>query len=1071
MNNKKHFPSLSISASAGCGKTEAMGIRLLALFLMNIDEPQRVFGNTLAATFSRSGAKEIYDRILKLIFEHLNKNEIEKLNSKLSDLNMGLPQYSRKDFIRLLRALIISINELKICTLDSFMNRIVNTFHIELGLPRKPELVTSSEEIILLENTFKKLLLHYDTSKNDPEKEMRDLANNCKKVMYGKEKHNYFAPVSSKILSILSAIDDYPDIQPFSLPENFEEKFPFTVRISQLNLLLANQTKARITVTKTKASLYQVLEKIAYAGKNTYFNNKELARIRDFYDQWQNILQGNFSTVPSFAKEFFENNEKDAVIYLLEYASHILLYKSCIRTEALLDMAHQFREKYKDVFYAQGKLTFQDLARLLDNANNDWTYEIAYRLNSSLNNFFIDEFQDTSRLQWRITEPLLDRNSEDDDKSLFIVGDVKQAIYNWRSGDRRLMGDVAEKMQILLGLEKSPLNNSYRYGSSVCNAINHIFDGNSIANAGFLKGAGHAWKNAFEVHKAADSLKYKSIFHAYMLEKNDENTSVFNIHAQLILEILKKENFISKKSSCAIIVREKKHGLELLEVLRKDEKIGDLFIWNGKQNICEEKLIISLLNMLIYIQHPADSMAKEIAYMFRSIRDLIPRTAESLNIENGRLLHEGFYTYLKNCISKILRKSECQLSSSEQETVELFLQAAYDFDHSSIAKDSRLFMQYVQKVEHSEEIVGYKIPIMTIHRSKGMTFDHAFAVFDSTESVIKREKNISVTGRQNGTYRILHEVNSEFSVFEEIDQAWSTTCQENVFEDICNFYVALTRAKFSATLLLGDLAKEKIDNITRNRAVYHKSSYFFTDYLAVKLFFGTFATDTVCVDNKYLMRHMCIEDKNSSLPIEYIKTEENIDLPPVNFKMQPSQELRRRRIRPSDGFDSNEPDGGKKLYFNLPDSTKGSLFGDNIHRILCSIEDFSDFELPPACSQKVKDEISNITANPQLAALLSGADECWREKSFDVVINNYYISGCFDRVQIKRNADGKAIQVSVFDYKSGIHDTDNTEKLKRYRNQLNIYRQAASQLLSLPVTSVKCYLIWTADGTFEEIMP
>ena len=195
MNSSNRFPSCAISASAGCGKTEEMALRLLGMFLSGADTPQNVFKNTMASTFSRSGAKEIYNRILELLFNSLLENDTGSLNKRLQSLNMGLAEFDRQSFIKLLRELIISVNDLKICTIDSFMNSIVNNFWLELGLGGKPSLVNSGEANLLEEETLKKMLLRHNPNPGEREKEYRDLANECKKALYAKDHRNYFKDI------------------------------------------------------------------------------------------------------------------------------------------------------------------------------------------------------------------------------------------------------------------------------------------------------------------------------------------------------------------------------------------------------------------------------------------------------------------------------------------------------------------------------------------------------------------------------------------------------------------------------------------------------------------------------------------------------------------------------------------------------------------------------------------------------------------------------------------------------------------------------------------------------------
>lgn len=1070
MKNNICFPSYAISASAGCGKTEEMALRLLGMFLASPDDPQQIFKNTMASTFSRSGAKEIYNRILELLFNSLLKNDMESLNTRLQSLNINIGKFERSTYIKLLRSLIFAVNDLKICTIDSFMNSIVNSFFQELGLPGKPSLVNSAEENILTEQALKKLLLKHSHDPGEREKEYRDLANECKKALYAKDSRNYFNHIKELIEKYNIILDNHPDVKAYRFMGNVDEIFSAGQNQTAWETLSSNPTESRTKSTKNKAALYDVLKKIAFAGKNTNFSTAELTRMRDFYDKWEDLKQHQTSTIESFSKEKFSEKEINAIIYLLYCGAYILLQQTIIRSEAMLNLTRQYKKCCNEVFYGQSKITFADLPRLLGNSENDWTFDIAYRLNCRMCNYLIDEFQDTSRIQWHVLNSIFDRPDDDSPFSLFIVGDVKQAIYGWRAGDRKLMGEVIDLMNQQIGLEQKPLNCSFRYGENICRAINHIFDGKAIMNDHFFPGTGRLWNDIFQKHTASEKLHYRSKFSAFLLNKT-KNQDVPEIFASLLLKKIKEAGFIENKSSCAILVRTSKEGFKLLDALRRDPQYGSIFIWEGKQKIGNDKLINALLNMLIYIQHPADTMAKELAQMLPAIRFLIPFSSEKAAEENNRLIQEGFYTYLKKCIAKIQTKSNIKFSCSERESIELFLQSAYEFDHSSIVHDSRIFKEYIRKIEHSNETVGFKIPVMTVHHSKGLTYEHVFTAIIDDISIVNRDSNKIICGKTANQHWILNSVNKEFTVFEDIKFAWDQSTREQIFEEICNMYVALSRAKYTMTLLLPPLSDKKTENMTKGKSLHEAGSYFISDYMTLRLFNDRFAAEPVALDND-TFQYMEIDECNLHLPIAKNKKIEIKTTEPVNFKTEKSPSLHRRRIRPSDGIEEDSENYDNfKLYFNLPDKQKGKSFGSALHDILCKMDNFDLNSIPENISGAMRNEIIKINSNPEIRSLLANCDECWKERSFDVVLQQNYISGCFDRVQLVRDENKNIKSAVIIDYKSGRHSADDIDKIKRYHRQLNTYRSALSQLLQISISKISCFIIWTSDAELEKVEP
>ena len=109
--------------------------------------------------------------------------------------------------------------------------------------------------------------------------------------------------------------------------------------------------------------------------------------------------------------------------------------------------------------------------------------------------------------------------------------------------------------------------------------------------------------------------------------------------------------------------------------------------------------------------------------------------------------------------------------------------------------------------------------------------------------------------------------------------------------------------------------------------------------------------------------------------------------------------------------------------------------------------------------------------SPDIISVLQDFDECFNELSFDVILGDSYVSGCFDRVQIRKDADGKISRAVIVDYKSGKYDSSSEEKRIKYHAQLNLYRKALSQLLLLDIGKIECYIIATENAFTEKVNP
>ena len=113
--------------------------------------------------------------------------------------------------------------------------------------------------------------------------------------------------------------------------------------------------------------------------------------------------------------------------------------------------------------------------RLGEAAIADRLDEVVYRLDGQVAHLLLDEFQDTSALQWRVLRPFAQRVIRGgEDRSFFCVGDVKQAIYGWRGGVAEIFDALDDEFG---GLPSQALNESFRSSPVVIDCVNQVFEG------------------------------------------------------------------------------------------------------------------------------------------------------------------------------------------------------------------------------------------------------------------------------------------------------------------------------------------------------------------------------------------------------------------------------------------------------------------------------------------------------------------------------------------------------------------------------------------------------------------
>lgn len=185
----------------------------------------------------------------------------------------------------------------------------------------------------------------------------------------------------------------------------------------------------------------------------------------------------------------------------------------------------------------------------------------------------------------------------------------------------------------------------------------------------------------------------------------------------------------------------------------------------------------------------------------------------------------------------------------------------------------------------------------------------------------------------------------------------------------------------------------------------------------------------------------------------------------------PETPRRLRRATPShlaDGADA-------KLYFAMPDPESGAELGTRLHELFAKIGRWSDFTLPAGTDPVLRGHYEACAANPMVARLFDEVCEVWKERLFDVILpdgegGRAVVTGCFDRVHIRRNASGGVESACIIDFKSNRATPEKLPELKEhYRRQLETYRKALAKLLGITPNVIECKLLFTRLGALETI--
>lgn len=427
-------------AAAGSGKTFTL-VREYIRLAMGAG-PADGFKHILAITFTNKAAGEMKNRVLLALAAFAGRSDADKFDAMRSQLE-ELLELEGADFTaraeQVLTAMLHRYQQLSIGTIDSFVARIARQFANELLLDQQFEIVLDQELILrqtvdrLLsrlgdDKTLTALLVGFSAEQVDDDKswDIRHQLIGFAKLLMRDQMRN--------ILPRLRLLNDHP----FRQERN-------KLKAARAALLAPMQAKAVAVVAR--------LTTLGIGAEDMFQGKKGV------FAQFEKLAAGN-TDVNSYLSTAIEKGNWAGGKVDKSIKSILLAEGDWLTTEAtaLLALAAQVGERVAlidailDRQYAMATLALLQqeyegwmeenaaaplnslyfrIAELLADTTTPFIYE---RLGNRYRHFLIDEFQDTSVLQWQNMQPLIENGLSFGYDSL-LVGDAKQSIYRWRSGD------------------------------------------------------------------------------------------------------------------------------------------------------------------------------------------------------------------------------------------------------------------------------------------------------------------------------------------------------------------------------------------------------------------------------------------------------------------------------------------------------------------------------------------------------------------------------------------------------------------------------------------------------------
>ena len=448
-------------ASAGSGKTYTLVKEYLKIiFLSNKNDAYR---NILAITFTNKAVHEMKSRVVDSLSEFANDNPSEKAMQLMetihqeTQLSVSKIKEKAKNIIK---HLIHNYAAFDISTIDKFTHKVIRAFAHDLNLPITFEVSLDTESLLTEavdaliaqageDEALTKLLIDFTMEKADDDKSWdvsKDIMDTGRLVLNenNREELKHFDQ---------KTIADFTSIKQ---------------KLSKLNVDFEIDCTRLATEALSVISSCNIDEKSFSRG--TFINH--LNAIKDNNPKASDRKYIDFDDI-AINKSAKDRAVIEAVIpnllQILKQVYAILetknFYKAFLKNITPLSLLNTVSNELAKIQQEQNILSISEFNKLInDQIQNQPAPFIYERLGEKYRHFFIDEFQDTSQMQWQNLIPLIDNatSSQFDDGAqgtLMIVGDPKQSIYRWRGGK-------AEQF-IALSKNENPFNNKNKQSVSL----------------------------------------------------------------------------------------------------------------------------------------------------------------------------------------------------------------------------------------------------------------------------------------------------------------------------------------------------------------------------------------------------------------------------------------------------------------------------------------------------------------------------------------------------------------------------------------------------------------------------
>ncbi|AWK03330.1 ATP-dependent helicase [Flavobacterium crocinum] len=841
-------PSFSIyDASAGSGKTYTLVKEYLKIILSS--PKNDAYRNILAITFTNKAVHEMKSRIVGNLSEFAKDDPSSKAVDLMEDLSRetGLSIIKLKTKSQqIIKHLIHNYAAFDISTIDKFTHKVIRAFAHDLNLPMTFEVTLDTENLLVEavdaiiaqageDETLTKLLIDFTMEKTDDDKswdvsrEILDTGrlvlneNNRNEILHFQDKTiEEFVEIKKKMQTLCKELED----------------INAGLAVKAVELIDKNGIDPKSFSRGTFPNHLDSIRDGKFNPKNKTFHEFEDIAINKTAKD-RGLIENIIPELLQILKEVYQNFEKRD------------FYKAFLKNITPLSLLNTVSNELSKIQSEQNILSISEfnaiIHREIQNQPAPFIYE---RLGERYRHFFIDEFQDTSEMQWQNLIPLIDNSLSGLDDfgnkgTLMIVGDPKQSIYRWRGGKAEQFIELSKDINPFNNPDKQikHLNTNYRSYSEVIEFNNAFF---KLISAEF---SNEDYKDLYENHsfQNTNSKKggYVNISFLPIVEKNEfadeeetvEKSDLYVLATLNTIQEVLKQGFEYK--DIVILTRKRGQGIAVANYLTEQGipllSSETLMI----QNASEVQLIVHLLR---YLSNSADLESKaNFLHFLVSTKDLPMPVHDFIAMGMSHKVEKEFEEWLltfdvsfsfKDVRKKSLYEaveiiiSKFILPSEGNAYVQFFLDIVLERDirnQSGIADFLVFWDKNSEKFSIPSPEGNNAVRIMTIHKSKGLEFPVVIMPFADEDYNRKPKDKLWLDTEEVdlGVPKALVDNSSIVESFGESASAvFNLKKQEELLDNINVLYVALTRAEEHLYVISQSLEARKDGEYPNNMASF-----------------------------------------------------------------------------------------------------------------------------------------------------------------------------------------------------------------------------------------------------------